>query len=194
MKLNPYMPIPATIDHIVEETPTIKTFGLRPEEPIAFQAGQFVELTVPGSAKLPLRLLLPPQLPKRWRSPSCGSARLPTRCTNGRGGQAGHSRPLRSGLPIEAISRPGNPDRGRWMRSGSVAGPCCLRCLKTLITFRTSLCVLARARRTTLFSKMPLPRGGTKGKSGRDGFRRPCGSRMDRAGRRRHERSSTKRT
>ena len=47
------MPIPATIDHIVEETPTIKTFGLRPEEPIAFQAGQFVELTVPGLGEAP---------------------------------------------------------------------------------------------------------------------------------------------
>jgi NAD(P)H-flavin reductase len=53
MKQNPYMPIAATIDHIVEETPTIKTFGLRPEEPIAFQAGQFVELTVPGIGEAP---------------------------------------------------------------------------------------------------------------------------------------------
>jgi len=53
MKRNPYMPIPATIDHIVEETPTIKTFGLRPEEPIVFQAGQFVELTVPGVGEAP---------------------------------------------------------------------------------------------------------------------------------------------
>ena len=47
------MPIPATIDHIVEETHTIKTFGLRPERPIAFQAGQFVELAVPGIGEAP---------------------------------------------------------------------------------------------------------------------------------------------
>jgi NAD(P)H-flavin reductase len=53
MKGNPYLPIPATIDHIVEETPTIKTFGLRPEQPVAFQAGQFVELTVPGIGEAP---------------------------------------------------------------------------------------------------------------------------------------------
>lgn len=53
MKTNPYMPIPATIDHIVEETPAIKTFGLRPQEPVAFQAGQFVELTVPGIGEAP---------------------------------------------------------------------------------------------------------------------------------------------
>ena len=53
MRLNPYMPIPATIEHVVDETPTIKTFGLRPERPIAFQAGQFVELMVPGLGEAP---------------------------------------------------------------------------------------------------------------------------------------------
>ena len=53
MKQNPYLPIAATIDQIVDETPTIKTFGLRPEEPIAFQAGQFVELLVPGLGEAP---------------------------------------------------------------------------------------------------------------------------------------------
>ena len=53
MKPSPYLPIAATIDHIVDETPTIKTFGLRPEEPIAFQAGQFVELLVPGIGEAP---------------------------------------------------------------------------------------------------------------------------------------------
>ncbi len=53
MKQNPYLPIVATIDQIVDETPTIKTFGLRPAEPIAFQAGQFVELLVPGIGEAP---------------------------------------------------------------------------------------------------------------------------------------------
>ena len=53
MKQNPYLPIAATIDQIVDETPTIKTFGLRPAEPIAFQAGQFVELLVPGIGEAP---------------------------------------------------------------------------------------------------------------------------------------------
>lgn len=53
MKQNPYLPITATIDHIVEETPAIRTFGLRPEEPIAFEAGQFVDLTVPGIGEAP---------------------------------------------------------------------------------------------------------------------------------------------
>ncbi len=53
MKRNPYLTIPAVIDHVVEETPTIKTYGFRPEEPITFQAGQFVELAVPGVGEAP---------------------------------------------------------------------------------------------------------------------------------------------
>ena len=53
MKQNPYMPISATIDQIVDETPNIKTFGLRSQEPIAFEAGQFVELLVPGLGEAP---------------------------------------------------------------------------------------------------------------------------------------------
>lgn len=53
MKPHPYLPVSATIEHIVEETPAIKTFGLRPEAPLAFQAGQFVELTVPGVGEGP---------------------------------------------------------------------------------------------------------------------------------------------
>ena len=50
---SPYMPIPAEIEGIVDETPTIKTFAIRPAEPIAFEAGQFVELTVPGVGEAP---------------------------------------------------------------------------------------------------------------------------------------------
>ena len=43
-----YMPVPATIERIEDETPDIKTFTIRPVEPIPFAAGQFVELAVPG--------------------------------------------------------------------------------------------------------------------------------------------------
>ena len=38
---------------MVEETPTIKTFRVRPAAPLAFEAGQFVELTVPGVGEAP---------------------------------------------------------------------------------------------------------------------------------------------
>jgi len=50
---SPYMPIPAEIEGIVDETPTIKTFAIRPAEPIPFEAGQFMQLTVPGIGEAP---------------------------------------------------------------------------------------------------------------------------------------------
>ncbi len=48
-----YMPIPATIERVEDETPTIKTFTFRPREPVAFKAGQFIELSVPGIGEAP---------------------------------------------------------------------------------------------------------------------------------------------
>ncbi len=50
---SPYLPIPAEIVGVVDETPTIKTFALRPAEPLPMQAGQFVQLTVPGIGEAP---------------------------------------------------------------------------------------------------------------------------------------------
>ncbi|MBL7223346.1 MAG: FAD/NAD(P)-binding protein [Candidatus Brocadiae bacterium] len=50
---NPYAPIPAVLDEVVDETPTIKTFVLSPKQPVEFQAGQFVQITVPGLGEAP---------------------------------------------------------------------------------------------------------------------------------------------
>jgi len=47
------MPIPAVIEGITDETPDIKTFRIRPREPIPFKAGQFVELALPGIGEAP---------------------------------------------------------------------------------------------------------------------------------------------
>jgi NAD(P)H-flavin reductase len=50
---NPYQPIPARILSTADETPTIRTFVLKPEKEIPFLAGQFIELTVPGFGEAP---------------------------------------------------------------------------------------------------------------------------------------------
>ena len=47
------MPIPAKLENVVQETHNIKTFFVRPEKPLAFKAGQFIELTVPGIGEAP---------------------------------------------------------------------------------------------------------------------------------------------
>jgi len=48
-----YRPIEAIIEDVVEETPAIKTFVIRPKEPFSFRTGQFIELTLPGLGEAP---------------------------------------------------------------------------------------------------------------------------------------------
>jgi sulfite reductase subunit B len=50
---NPYRPIRSEVLEVITETPTIKTLRLRPDEQIAFKAGQFIDLTVPGVGEAP---------------------------------------------------------------------------------------------------------------------------------------------
>lgn len=50
---NPYAYIEAEILDVIEETANIKTFRLRPRSEIAFRAGQFMEVTVPGIGEAP---------------------------------------------------------------------------------------------------------------------------------------------
>jgi sulfite reductase subunit B len=53
MNKNIYLPIEAKIQDIIQETPTIKTFVLKPNSDFSFQTGQFIELTVPGMGEAP---------------------------------------------------------------------------------------------------------------------------------------------
>ena len=50
---NPYYPIDTVVEDIIDETPTIKTFVLKPARPFSFKAGQFMQLTVPGVGEAP---------------------------------------------------------------------------------------------------------------------------------------------
>ncbi|MDZ7725432.1 MAG: FAD/NAD(P)-binding protein [candidate division KSB1 bacterium] len=50
---NPYRVIPAEIYDIVQESPLIRTLKLRPDEPIVFKTGQFIELSIPGVGEGP---------------------------------------------------------------------------------------------------------------------------------------------
>lgn len=48
-----YKPIKAKLTEVIEESPTIKTFVLEPEEEFTFATGQFIELTVDGIGEAP---------------------------------------------------------------------------------------------------------------------------------------------
>jgi NAD(P)H-flavin reductase len=62
MVCNPYAPVRAELERVVQETPTIKTYTLRPERSVPFEAGQFVELTVPGVGEAPFTPSSPPSV------------------------------------------------------------------------------------------------------------------------------------
>lgn len=65
MEVNPYMPVSAKIEDVIDETSNIKTFFIRPEKTIAFKAGQFVELTVPGLGEAPFTPSSSPAVPEK---------------------------------------------------------------------------------------------------------------------------------
>ena len=62
---NPYAPENATLEEVIVETPTIRTFVIRPEKPMPFRAGQFVQLTVPGLGEAPFTPSSSPSNPER---------------------------------------------------------------------------------------------------------------------------------
>jgi sulfite reductase subunit B len=62
MKKNIYQPIEAKILDIIQETPTIKTFVLKPESELSFRTGEFIELTVPGLGEAPFTPSSDPQV------------------------------------------------------------------------------------------------------------------------------------
>jgi len=62
---NPYAPQMAVLEEVIEETPTIRTFVVRPEAPMPFRAGQFVQLTVPGVGEAPFTPSSDPRHPER---------------------------------------------------------------------------------------------------------------------------------
>ena len=53
MTENPYQPLNAEIADIIDESPTIKSFVVVPQQPFGFRTGQFVELTLPGEGEAP---------------------------------------------------------------------------------------------------------------------------------------------
>jgi NAD(P)H-flavin reductase len=50
---SPYSAVPAKVEDVIVETPTIKTLVFKPETPISFEAGQFIELSIPGFGEAP---------------------------------------------------------------------------------------------------------------------------------------------
>ena len=66
MTSHPYLPIPATLEKVADETSNIKTFTFRPQQPVPFLAGQFVELSLPGQGEAPFTPSSAPAVKERF--------------------------------------------------------------------------------------------------------------------------------
>lgn len=102
--MNPYLPIPSVIEDVITETPAIKTFIIRPAEPIAFEAGQFVELSVPGLGEAPFTPSSSPAVTDRMEITIMRVGHLTDHLHRlGPGATVGLRGPLGVGYPIDEL-------------------------------------------------------------------------------------------
>ena len=101
---NPYTPIPAELAEVIEETPTIKTLLCRPENPMAFKAGQFVQLTLPGVGEGPFTPSSSPLKPEEIAITILKTGMLTDRLHECRAGQTvGLRGPFGKGYPVDDL-------------------------------------------------------------------------------------------
>ncbi|MCJ7554274.1 MAG: FAD/NAD(P)-binding protein [Ignavibacteriaceae bacterium] len=50
---NPYEVIPAEIYEVIQESPLIRTLRMKPQKPVSFKTGQFLEISIPGIGEGP---------------------------------------------------------------------------------------------------------------------------------------------
>jgi len=97
-----YIPAPAVLLESIEETPTIKTLVLRPDEPLSFKAGQFVQLTLPGVGEAPFTPSSSPREPEQVAITILKTGEVTDRlhlCETG--SQLGLRGPFGKGYPID---------------------------------------------------------------------------------------------
>ncbi len=102
MSQNPYQPINGEIVDIIDESPTIKTFVVVPEEKFKFETGQFVELTLPGEGEAPFTPSSPPGQTEKMEITIMEAGRVTAllhQCKKGQ--KVGIRGPFGNGYPID---------------------------------------------------------------------------------------------
>ena len=102
MNQNPYQPINAEIVDIIDESPTVKTFVVKPQSPFAFATGQFVELTLPGEGEAPFTPSSSPTVTEKMDITIMNAGRVTAllhECKKGQ--QVGIRGPYGNGYPID---------------------------------------------------------------------------------------------
>ncbi|MGB3193771.1 MAG: FAD/NAD(P)-binding protein, partial [Phycisphaerae bacterium] len=104
VEANPYAPRIVRLGHVIDETPTIKTFCFDLDEPIAFRAGQFVQLGVPGLGEGPFTPSSSPLDPKHLEVTVLRTGLVTERLHRMAAGEACTLRgPYGKGFPVEKL-------------------------------------------------------------------------------------------
>ena len=102
---NLYVPQMAEVVETIEETPTIKTVVLAPKPPMAFRAGQFVQLTFPGMGEAPFTPSSSPYEPERIEVTILRTGRVTDALHKVRAGDyLGLRGPFGKGYPVEKLA------------------------------------------------------------------------------------------
>jgi NAD(P)H-flavin reductase len=105
VEANPYAPRIASLGRVIDETPTIKTFCFHLDEPIAFRAGQFVQLGVPGLGEGPFTPSSSPLDPKHLEVTVLRTGLVTERLHRMAAGEACTLRgPYGKGYPVEKLA------------------------------------------------------------------------------------------
>jgi len=101
---NVYAPAVARLEDVIAETPTIRTFVLRPSEPMPFRAGQFVQLTLPGVGEAPFTPSSAPHEPERIEVTVLRTGRVTDRLHQAEPGtDLGLRGPFGKGYPMDKL-------------------------------------------------------------------------------------------
>jgi len=99
-----YLPQPAELLEVIDETPTIKTLVVQPREPLTFKAGQFVQLTLPGFGEAPFTPSSSPLSPERIAITILQTGTVTDRFHECKPGQTlGLRGPFGKGYPIDKL-------------------------------------------------------------------------------------------
>lgn len=102
MNQNLYQPINGEIVDIIDESPTIKSFVVVPEEDFKFETGQFVELTLPGEGEAPFTPSSSPAITEKMEITIMKAGRVTAllhECTKGQ--KVGIRGPYGRGYPVD---------------------------------------------------------------------------------------------
>ncbi|MBU0549166.1 MAG: FAD/NAD(P)-binding protein, partial [Candidatus Omnitrophica bacterium] len=102
MHNNIYQPVSAIIEEIIEETPTIKSYLLRPEGDFSFSTGQFIELSYNGAGEAPFTPSSDPNLKDKLEVSIMNVGRLTSKLHNlNKNVKVGLRGPYGKGYPLE---------------------------------------------------------------------------------------------